>query len=128
MVLNYISKRRVEKRSGCNVVETLHETLLFDDKCRIKRNKGGKCMAPVDLDKFETDGTEPQGRPKEKWQSQIVDYLKENPEQAFSDKEIAEALGTTTATVNQACRKLVDKDMAERKSVDNKIYTRYTGE
>ena len=83
---------------------------------------------PIDVDKFDTDGTEPVRKEGSSVKPDVEEFLQSNPGQAFSTKEIAAEIGQNKSTINQVLRKMAKDGATERKSVDGIIYNRWLGE
>jgi len=85
-------------------------------------------MSPIDVKDFEAKGETPKGRQAGQVRPQVEKYLYDNRKQAFTVREISEAIpGGVRATVNHTVRKLAEKGNVERKEVDGLIYNRWVG-
>lgn len=84
-------------------------------------------MPPVDLERFE-QGEVPSGVRQSTVTPAVKEFLSENSDQAWTTKEIADAIDANRATVNHVVRKLSEKGAVERRMVDGKIHNLWTGE
>lgn len=85
-------------------------------------------MCPIEVKVFEEKGEVPKGRVAGQVRPKVEKYLYDNKAQAFTVREIAEAIPDgVRATVNHTVRKLAEKGLVERKEVDGLIYNRWVG-
>jgi len=83
---------------------------------------------PIDVDKFDNEGTEPVRKEGSSVRPDVEEFLQSHEGEAFSTKEIAAEVGQNKSTVNQVLRKMAKEGLTERKSVDGLIYNRWVGE
>jgi len=81
---------------------------------------------PIDIEAFEA-GTEPSGAPKNVTRPKVVQFLKENSDTAYTNKEIAEALGLVPATVSHAIGKLQKEGKVAKRMVEGRVYIKWVG-
>ena len=67
---------------------------------------------PIDVESFEA-GNEPTGQQKSQTKPKVIEFLSENSETAYMNKEIADSLELVPATVSHTVRKLVEDGLVD---------------
>jgi predicted transcriptional regulator len=83
-------------------------------------------MCPIELGEFEK-GKEPDAVKGSTVKPAVEKFLAENSDNAYTTREISEAIDANKATVNHTVRKLVEEGKVERRSVSGLIYNRWCG-
>ena len=83
-------------------------------------------MAPIELGEFDK-GKAPDSVKGSTVKPAVEKFLAENKDNAYTTREISEAIDANKATVNHTVRKLGEKGKVERRSVGGMIYNHWIG-
>jgi len=81
---------------------------------------------PIELSEFEK-GKEPTAVKGSTVRPEVEKFMAENDDQAYTTKEVADAIKANKATVNHTLRKLLEEAKIERKSSGGLIYNHWIG-
>lgn len=82
---------------------------------------------PIDVETFDA-GSEPSEKKKSQARPKVEEFLKENSDTAYMNKEIADELELVPATVSHNIGKMVKEDLVTKREVDGKIYIKWTSD
>ena len=64
----------------------------------------------------------PESESGPKLRDRILEILRENPDSAFSSKELAAMLGKKNQAINPVTKKMADEGLVERKKINGLVY------
>ena len=73
---------------------------------------------PIDVEELESKGTEVKTIQNRKAQDAVLGHLKKHKKQAFTQKELADALDMRPQQIRQCCMALGKKELVIRKQLD----------
>ena len=74
---------------------------------------------PIDMKQFEKEGEEVTGEKKAARKEQVLELLKEHKSQAYTQREVADALEINPTQARSILMGLVEDGHVDRKQVDN---------
>jgi len=78
---------------------------------------------PISAKKFEQDGVPAENRQRGERQLQVMQYLQHNPETAYTQSEVAKALGLSTPQQARSCLLALEaKGKVVRQAIGSQIY------